>query len=94
MIKKLVTSALIIFVFLIQNIILCPLASFAQETENITFQKMSIPALIVHPSCLLNPYEKRPLSILSTQPYLFLAQISLKKYPPDMFPCTYFASLG
>lgn len=38
--------------------------------------------------------EKCPLSILSTQPYLFLAQISPQKYPLDLFPRTHYGTLG
>ena len=55
---------------------------------------MSIPALNVHPSCLLNPYEKRLLSILSTQPCKFWSSNFTSKYLVDMFPCTYFSPLG
>ena len=50
--------------------------------------------LSLHPYCLLNPYEKRPLSILSTQPYQFLSSNFTPKYLVDMFPCTYFGPLG
>ena len=48
----------------------------------------------LHLSCLLNPYKKCPLSILSTQPYQFLSSNFTQKYPLDMFPCTYFSLLG
>ena len=55
---------------------------------------MSIPALNVHPSCLLNPYEKRLLSILSTQPCKFWSSNCTSKIIVDMFPCTHFSPSG
>ncbi len=58
------------------------------------FQKMSIPALNVHPSCLLNLYEKRPLSNLSTQPCKFWSSNCTSKIIVDMFPCTHFSPSG
>ena len=40
------------------------------------------------------PYEKAHYLTCQLNPAYFRVQISLQKYPLDMFPCTYFASLG